>query len=50
MVMLPLEAQGDLVPGVAIWGRYKLMSNYFGGGRGPSISSLFLFLFFVIEV
>ena len=46
MVMFFLEAQGDLVPGVAIWGRYKLMSNYFGGGRGPSISSFF----FVIEV
>ena len=48
MVMFLLEAQGDLVPGVAIWGRYKLMSNYFGRGRDPSIS--FFFFFFMIEV
>ena len=46
MVMFPLEAQVDLVPGVSIWGRYKLRSNDFGGGAGvpPSL------LFFVIEV
>lgn len=46
MVMFLLEAQGDLVPGVAIWCRYKLMSNYFGWGRDPSISLFFSSFFY----